>query len=55
MDKNEKEANVATKLKDLMGEVHPFGGQFCDYQADGVLWMMANLVNQRSSFRCCHG
>jgi SNF2 family DNA or RNA helicase len=49
MNEKEKEACVATYQKELADEVYPNGGQLRDYQAEGVSWMMANLINQRSS------
>ena len=52
-------SNVSEKLKDtgvkayqveLANQVFPNGGQLRDYQAEGVTWLVSNLINGRSSF-----
>ena len=45
----EKDIMVAAYQKDLADEIYPNGGQLRDYQAEGVSWMIANLINERSS------
>jgi hypothetical protein len=48
MEESDREAAVEAYTKDLQQRVYKNGGQIRDYQAEGVAWMLANFVNQRS-------
>lgn len=49
MDENEREQMVSSFQNILADEIYPNGGQLRDYQAEGVSWMLSNLINRRSS------
>jgi SNF2 family DNA or RNA helicase len=45
----DREKSVEDYKQKLQETVYKNGGQLRDYQAEGVAWMIANFVNQRSS------
>ena len=49
MDDKEKDEMVTSFQHVLADEIYPNGGQLRDYQAEGVSWMLSNLINHRSS------
>ena len=43
----QRDSEVAKYKQELLSQVHKNGGQLRDYQAEGIAWMIANLINER--------
>ena len=52
LSKEEKEAAVDRYKTELQEQIFKNGGQLRDYQAEGVAWMVANYLNNRSCILC---